>query len=247
MDLDALKAEERRFFDSHPYGVRVVKDHMNPVPDIVNELILVDRIDPVPVDFQVSIGQVLYNLRSALDHLAWQLVIANNGNPGKSTSFPIVDDVLDERGNVRTLKIGGGVHPNAWALIEAAQPYHRTDDPTLDPLWILNELGNIDKHRLLIVLAMGFDAQRVNLKDSLGGGVHHVRLDEPRPLKPGTYLGTFATPADAYDPQVQMDYQVSGFVAFHEREVCASKRVTDVLEHLLQAVMLLVAGFNAMV
>lgn len=35
-------------------------------------------------------GDAIHNARSALDHLAWQLVLANGGTPGRPTSFPLL-------------------------------------------------------------------------------------------------------------------------------------------------------------
>jgi hypothetical protein len=37
-------------------------------------------------------GDMLYNLRAALDYIAWQLVLVNRGQPGRHTSFPCVSD-----------------------------------------------------------------------------------------------------------------------------------------------------------
>ncbi len=46
----------------------------------------------VPIEWSVRIGEILYNLRSALDHLVWQLVLANGQEPGRDNQFAIVDD-----------------------------------------------------------------------------------------------------------------------------------------------------------
>ncbi len=46
---------------------------------------------PVPHEIALIAGDVLQNLRSALDHLAWHLVVAANGNPSSKNSFPIMD------------------------------------------------------------------------------------------------------------------------------------------------------------
>ena len=46
----------------------------------------------VPVEWSVIIGETLYNMRSALDHLIWQLVLANGHTPGRHNQFPISKD-----------------------------------------------------------------------------------------------------------------------------------------------------------
>ena len=43
-----------------------------------------------PVEWSVRTGETLYNLRSALDHLVWQLVLRNGEEPGERNEFPFV-------------------------------------------------------------------------------------------------------------------------------------------------------------
>ena len=40
-----------------------------------------------PIQWSIRAGEFAYNLRSALDHLVWQLVRVNGGNPCKQTEF----------------------------------------------------------------------------------------------------------------------------------------------------------------
>ena len=107
--------------------------------------------DPVPTEpFSIIIGDVLHNLRSTLDHLAYALA-AKHTSPlpddiAKTSEFPIFahDDADAIARRIR------GIHPGAQAIIKMLQPYHRGKDFALDRLWMLHELSNIDKHRLLI-------------------------------------------------------------------------------------------------
>ena len=43
----------------------------------------------VPMEYSVRVGEIAYNCRSALDHLVWQLVLANQEEPGGHNQFPI--------------------------------------------------------------------------------------------------------------------------------------------------------------
>src|SRR5262245_16114607 len=45
-----------------------------------------------PLALGLVAGEAVHQLRSSLDHLAWQLVEANGGVPGKNTYFPILKD-----------------------------------------------------------------------------------------------------------------------------------------------------------
>jgi len=69
--------------------------------------------------------------------------------------FPIADNPKAFKGAKRRIT---DIPSGAQVEIEGLQPYNRRqDDPTRDPLWILNELSNIDKHRLphLTLFALG--------------------------------------------------------------------------------------------
>lgn len=45
-------------------------------------------LEAPPLKWGVLIGDVVHNLRSALDHLAWQLVLRNGGESSWRTQFP---------------------------------------------------------------------------------------------------------------------------------------------------------------
>lgn len=101
-------------------------------------------------EFGVRIGDVLHNLRSSLDHLAYALAVAYSGRPERpeDVEFPIHWEPKSFD-RVRGREIGL-VHPDAQAIVERMQPYNRPD-PRGDLLWILHELSNWDKHRALHV------------------------------------------------------------------------------------------------
>ena len=108
----------------------------------------------VPIEWSVSVGEILYNLRSALDHLVWQLVLANGSQPGSRTEFPIVKDPTgwEAAANRRLEGIGGG----AKDRIQRLQPYTGGYGLDLDvgSFWTLHNLCNIDKHRHLNLCAV---------------------------------------------------------------------------------------------
>jgi len=102
-------------------------------------------IDP---DWGLVLGDAIHNLRSALDHLAWQLVIANGGTPHDGmggTQFPVVE-------KPKQIAISGGIDAQALQIIDDVQPYHGTSDG--QNLLLLNKLDIMDKHHFAIVTAM---------------------------------------------------------------------------------------------
>jgi hypothetical protein len=130
-----------------------------------------------PVEFWGAIiGDVVHNLRSALDHLVWQLTLANGytppatiprkgtGSEWRDIRFPIytVDPRERYRSSGRRIpwrnrwpgwsrkKIAGslwGVRPDLRTVIQTLQPFNRRKNAAKEPLAILDELWNIDKHR----------------------------------------------------------------------------------------------------
>ena len=100
------------------------------------------------------IGDFLYNLRSALDHMVWQLVLANGGNPERKHQMPI--GFMEGWFNAKAKVQLAGVHDDALIAIRGFQPFRVSDkgQRALDPLWLLSELENVDKHRLLHVVAL---------------------------------------------------------------------------------------------
>lgn len=107
---------------------------------------------PLPERFSVIIGEVIHQLRSSLDHLVWQLVIAHGTE--KTTNdleFPIFREPGKYPAAARR-KIKG-VGPTAAKLIEGLQPYHAIGNIEDHPLLIAHNLDIIDKHQLLIIVA----------------------------------------------------------------------------------------------
>ena len=110
----------------------------------------------VPISWSVRTGEILYNLRSALDHLVWRLVLDNGETPTINNQFPIVDDESKWTGSCqRRLK---GVADRHKQAIMSLQPFNpalalRTDRGIgpfdAQTFCVLRNLSNVDKHRNL--------------------------------------------------------------------------------------------------
>src|SRR5215204_6186791 len=112
------------------------------------------RVASMPDSFQrrvaVIVGDLVHNLRSGLDQLAWQLVLDCSGRPTKPgeikrIKFPIETD----RERLARTYTFSKISPSDQALLDRAQPYNGLDDAELHGLTILEELSNRDKHRTL--------------------------------------------------------------------------------------------------
>jgi hypothetical protein len=94
-----------------------------------------------------SAGDVVVNLRGALDHLAYQLTKVHlpriTIKQERDISFPICkDQTAYEKARKAVEKLVG---PEAIKLIDALKPYKGGNEA----LFRLNELNNINKHKLL--------------------------------------------------------------------------------------------------
>jgi hypothetical protein len=105
--------------------------------------------DPPPLRFGVILGDWLHNLRCALDHVIWQLVLLNGKKPTRSNAFPIRDTKTGFDNTVpRELR---GLTASQRRLVEEFQPYRLAGDPKQHSLAVLRDLSNIDKHRFVHV------------------------------------------------------------------------------------------------
>jgi hypothetical protein len=107
----------------------------------------------VPPSIAVRLGESFYNLRAALDYCAYTVAIVDSGQdppPGEDTiMFPIYNDPESFRRNHHRIHALSEKH-REW--IEAIQPYAGGDDPRLSPLYWVNELSRVDRHRQLHVV-----------------------------------------------------------------------------------------------
>lgn len=117
--------------------------------------------EPMPLHWPLLAGEAIQNLRSALDHLVYEL---SGGN--RRTQFPIFTDPCEFQVlGLRKLK---GVATEKRALIEEVQPYRLTPDaPAQDFLARLSSLSNLDKHRVLATVVAAVHHEAVGIPDGV--------------------------------------------------------------------------------
>lgn len=111
----------------------------------------------IPPTITLLIGDVVHNLRSALDHLVYALATLK-GPPHRGTAFPVCtkrEKFFERTKGSRQFSPSSGMNkitglrPLAQTFIERCQPYHGGNGSGL--LISLNALENTDKHRTLDV------------------------------------------------------------------------------------------------
>lgn len=199
-----------------------VREHYFAVPEINGPfgpatIIRTKATEDDLVAIGVRVGEIVYQLRSSLDHIFWKLI---EGNPRsyrhyRKFSFPIfaeADRYAAHRDQAAYRTIQG-----ADALIESLQPFQKGDAFREDPLWILNRLGIVDRHRLLILTQSAIQFVVSRPDGSVDPGMCH-----PIDSKTGARI--------VNSDQVQMKVEAAGNVALGEIGAAVAPPVTDVLE-----------------
>lgn len=162
------------------------------------------------IDDQVRtvVGDALFNLRSALDHLAAQLAIRDFPDPIDPSNPNVQFPICDQPKKQHLFKVIQD--PDVLAALEEVQPYTKMFGITGDALWndplrALRELCNADKHRLLPVVVHRIDMN--NLPWWEGRTDVKVWLN-PRPLKTGDDVARFdfagRPEVEPFEPHLQL-------------------------------------------
>jgi len=188
-------------------------------------------IDPPPFpadEVSLLVGDCLQCYRSALDHLAFELAsaftIPLTDDFSKASEFPIFGDRAGSgstdfnRRRSKGSRAGdpapgsglakiAGIDPNAQTIIEGLQPYMRGQSFEDNPLWWLQELNRLDKHRLLHLLAASAGAVTIDFAHmknvaALTGPSSVVNI--PGPVDGRTKVNRWLVTPTPIDPNKEM-------------------------------------------
>lgn len=239
--LAALNLQIGAYIQAQPFTISTRRD-----PSTRRLHYFVQDVKPLPTDISAVAGDVLQNLRSALDHVAYQLVlVGRSAAPSGHVYFPIADTrTAYERKRDNDLR---GARPEAVRAVDGLRPYK---DGNLT-LWQLHKLNIVDKHRALI--AAGSAYRSVNLGRPLMQRLRdHIATDPNRP--PGIPLpplmDVFFNTADRQfplsagavlmtdlpDAEPSSDFQFRLDVAFGEPGIISGEPIAETLTQMAAAV-----------
>lgn len=225
--LETIKRELLSYYDD---GRCVITGEYKPDEGrrkgtIENAQVAIPEID---THLNTLIGEFLHNLRSGLDHLAWQLVLNTKKTPTSDTKFPILGTAPtpNKKGERKPPTIYGGVSDAAQTLIGASQPYQWGDRYAEHSLFLLHRLWNIDKHRH--VIARGCHTA-ITLPMGLPQFKFSCRLTSTN--EHGAQL--ILVPDD---PEVDVNAKTTVQVAIYEPEHSIERPLLRTLEEMLKAV-----------
>jgi hypothetical protein len=229
----ALKAEIERWLEDDPYSLTVDEDS-----ETGEEVCVIHIARRPPIEWSLIIGEIVYGLRSALDHAVFALSTpAGGGSPPRGTEFPIFIDKpkfpsTDRPGGLWKIRGLGDV---ARKGIEAIQPFNSTgEDPRAHPFWVLQELCNSDKHRLLNMTGGIFGASQLDLRTSGDLRIERIEVRGDGPVEDGDALARWRFLGGK--GQVTLDGDIAYDVAFDQAGPAKGERVGNGIDILGTAV-----------
>jgi len=242
--LQELKDEVNKFSLTNPYIVATKLD-----PQSQRRIYYIDNVKVIPPRIAAISGDVIQNLRAALDHLAYQLVTRTGTVPSAHIYFPIADDATKyaKQKGAQTQ----GMPPGALKIIDALKPYRGGDDV----LWKLHKLSIVDKHRTILVVGSAFNSMNIGnhlqqtMKTAIpdnpafSEGIPKLDLfirpaDRLFPLRPGTEL--FIDEPNARPiPKMQFVFDI----AFGEKGVINGEPLIETLNEMINIVERIMLSF----
>jgi hypothetical protein len=157
--------------------------------------------EPPLREWGLTVGDILHNLHSALDAVAWQLVLAHNGgaepsdNVARSIYFPLAR-TPDTFPSFTVLKHVTQIHRD---LLSDVQPYR----PGYEPLLTLAALSKLDKHRAIHPTYLLPDNFRLRVEAVRDCEILRVIHAPPGPLVDGRELARVQGRTTGPDPTLE--------------------------------------------
>jgi hypothetical protein len=207
--FDALERSIRHYIGLSPY--RLIGDYQ----DNGSRYAVRVHIDHAqPQDWPELAGDCIHNLRAALDHMVWSLTMktTNGADPAKprDTGFPICKSPGDFNSR-RTLCIGQTTR-DAQVIIEKLQPYHGPYPANPNPLLVLKELDDIDKHRRLHFVGGIASEFQIQVRRASTDQYLVNTWAELGPLRDGADV--FRADVPQFDPKVEVQVTVTFGIHF---------------------------------
>jgi hypothetical protein len=238
-----LERSHRRFLKTKPYAFST---DLNVETGYTEFRLLKDAEIP-PDAIGLLAGDVAHNLRSALDHLAFQLWLNSSlrTGDGKHVYFPTFASA--EKYKTSDGRKVEGMTEDAIDAIMATEPYYGGKGHSL---WLTNELDIADKHQTLVtadIRAMSLSTTFITTRPKhIKPGIPYTSVHTfgdftfpgfRAPAKAGEIIATVETKPDE---KVQPTFDV----AFSQPKVVEGKSVIETLQYMINSVENLLPKFT---
>lgn len=235
----ALHTELQQFAARSPHAVREIYDDETGRKRA--EYLVLEEL---PDTWSTVVGEIAYDLRSALDHAVYDLTCIESGGPLGQTGFPIFEDEAryDELTTRGDPALGSGVfrirgvNRYAKAAIRSLQPFEARkaapfDEPALS---LLGELNAVDRQRTIPLCRLRWTGSTIRARRP----VRDLRFHWEPTLENGAVLASWSPtgPLDGLDMEVDLDFDVGFGVDEPTPSRFQGRPVVDVLEQIGEAV-----------
>lgn len=223
--LERLDESTRDFAKKHP-AVLVTKYDSNTGENVVSLRL---RRLPMMDNWTFIIGDALHNMRVALDYLTFEIVKPPliDYKLIRRTQFPICNRAEDWPGMANHRL--PGVPDVIRDAFQALQPYHGLNRPRLEPLFVLDALENVHKHRHLL------DAYPAITSQGFTGSSDKIRFTTAGiptgPLEDGVELYRYVF-VDPNDTKTDMKFQAVTHVRFDRKGPARGQVVVKALSEI---------------
>jgi hypothetical protein len=230
--LEPLERNCERFLKSKPYAVTAEFE-----PEAGCYVLRFRARKSLPLSMSVRVGEIVHNLRSALDHVAWVLAASNTDDVGAlwepGTRERVMFPVAKTPEAFQSHRLMPLISQAAKAALDPLQPYTRGHPYQVarHPLSVLHDLWNIDKHRVVhagigaIDLSTTTWRRRAMLMEDFEAAMETEPVEGSGPLEDGApiaYLRFPTLPSPPKTLQVEMGGQPTASVLFGAAEYAVS-------------------------
>ncbi|MGV0797172.1 hypothetical protein ABQF26_09415 [Mycolicibacterium elephantis] len=212
---DELRADVEAFRARNPHDWIMQQSSYRDAQDRLAISIVVKVNEEKPESWPVMVGDVLTNLRAALDHSIFGHAAARmtlTPQQERDMYFPILTD--STKWQAAQSKLAPFVDAAVLAVVDQSQPFHRPQQdggPDWHPLAVLNGLVNHDKHRAVRTVSyvnedldinrselqvLSVNSQPVEMTDGAVVATVTFQLPPPLPVKVGVRPDQQLTAAD---------------------------------------------------
>lgn len=190
--------------------------------------------EPQGLRWSLLAGELLFDLRCALDHLVYFVATNDSGQDpppdAEKLMFPIATSEQRFQSAVSRGQLNGlkDLHKD---IIKSHQPYVKSSPPEDSALFALHYLNSIDKHRHLHISVFSVVRAEADLK-GLPPGVTNVSINE-EPLQKADWVISFETSEPCRGPEGELKFSLRLGV-FEERY--RKHQLLDILKKCVDAV-----------
>ncbi len=186
----------------------------------------------IPIEWGAIIGDIVHNARSALDLLAWQMVLMNDGTPDRRTTFPISSNAkgFEKRASQNLF----GASAKAIQFIKDLRPYQGGNES----LWRLHSLDITDKHRLILTVGVAYKHFKMKTRMKVSWQEKPIEFP-PIAIRPADRLFPLIDGAEilrikaqVITEEINVDYGFAFDIAFGDGEVVKGESVLPILLNL---------------